>query len=136
MELTRSIYQEDLRFHYRMQLALSIYQQLSCLQYHDFDYDHRLVIVDICAPCTKFARYVKQTAIYTKMPVNLNYLKQPDISELFVNTFLEKLKNLDLSSTIPVMNDYLISSINFATEETLPMREKHDYTSHSMIISY
>ena len=54
----------------------------------------------------------------------MNYLKQPDISEQFVNTTLENLENLDLNSINSVMNDRLISSISSATEETLPVREK------------
>ena len=33
---------------------------------YDFDSDHRLVIADICTPCTKVARYVKRAAISTK----------------------------------------------------------------------
>ena len=70
------------------------------------------------------ARYVKGAAISIKKHVNLNYLKQPDISERFVNTNLEKLENLDLNSTDSIMNDCLISCINSATEETLPVREK------------
>ena len=82
------------------------------------------IIADICSPCTEVTRYVKRAAISTKKHVYLNYLKQPDISERFVNTTLEKLENLDLNSTNSVMNDRLISSINSATEETLPVREK------------
>ena len=58
------------------------------------------------------------------MHVNLNYLKQPDISERFVNTTLEKLENLDLNSTNSVMNDPLTSSRNSATEERLPVRKE------------
>ena len=90
---------------------------------YDFDSDYRLVIVDICSPCTKVARYVKRGAISTKKHVNLNCLKQPNISEWFVNTTLEKLENLDVNSANSVMNGRLISSINSATEETLPVRE-------------
>ena len=52
---------------------------------------------------------------------NLNSLKQPDISERLVNTIREKLENIDLNS---VKNEYLISFINSATEETIPMQEK------------
>ena len=59
-----------------------------------------------------------------KKHVNLNYLKQPDISVRFINTTLEKLENLNLNSINSVMNDCLISSINSATEETLLMLEK------------
>ena len=66
-------------------------------------------------------RYVKRAAISTEKHINLNYLKQPDISKRFVNTTLKKLENLDLNS---VINDRLISSINSATEETLSMWEK------------
>ena len=88
----------------------------------------------ICTSCTKVARYVKRAVISTKNLVNLNYLKQHDISERLVNTALEKLENLDLNSTDSVVNDHLISSINSATEETLPMREKN--TIHDMMISY
>ena len=88
---------------------------------YDFDSNHRLGIAESCTPCTKVARYVKRAAISTKEHVKLNYLKQPDISERFVNTTLEKLEK---NSTISVMNDSLIYSINSATEETLPMREK------------
>ena len=32
------------------------------------------------------------------------------------------------------MNDRLISSINSATEETLPMQQYNDCTSHDMVI--
>ena len=70
------------------------------------------------------ARYVKRAAMSAKKHVNLNYLKQSDISEWFANTTLEKLGDLDLNSTNSVINDCLISSINSATEETLPMQEK------------
>ena len=73
---------------------------------------------------------MKRAAISTKKHVKLNYLKQPDISERFVNTTLEKLENLDLNSTNSVRNDRLISSINSATEDTLPVREKTCCTSH------
>ena len=45
------------------------------------------------------ARYEKRAALSTKKHVNLNHLKQPNISERFVNTILEKLENLDLNST-------------------------------------
>ena len=90
-----------------------------------FDSDHRLVIADICTPCTKEARYVKRAAISTKRHVNLNCcLKRPDISKGFVNATLEKLENIDLNFTNSVMNDHLVSSIKFATEETLLMRGK------------
>ena len=50
---------------------------------------------------------------------NLNGLKQPDISERFVNTTCEKLEHIDLNS---VKNEYLIFFINSATEETIPMQ--------------
>ena len=33
---------------------------------YDFDPDHHLVTADICIPCTKVARYVKQAAISMK----------------------------------------------------------------------
>ena len=89
-----------------------------------YDSDYRLVIADICTPCTKVARYVKQAVISTKKYVNASYVIQPDISERFVNATFEKLENLDLNFTNSVMNDHLISSINSATEETLPIREK------------
>ena len=82
------------------------------------------------------ARYVKWEAISTKKNGDLNYLKQPDISERFVNTTLEKLKKPDLNSTNSVMNDRLISSINSAIEETLPCEKKHNCTSNAMMISY
>ena len=90
----------------------------------DFDFDHQLVIADVCTLCTKVARYVKWAAISAKEHINLNYVKQPAISEWFVNTTLKKLENLNPNSTNSVMNDRLISSINSATEETLPLREK------------
>ena len=51
----------------------------------------------------------------------MNGLKQPDISERFVNTTCEKLEHIDLNS---VKNEYLIFFINSATEETIPMQEK------------
>ena len=63
---------------------------------YDFDSDHRLVIADICTPCTKVTRHVKRAAVSTKNHVNLNCLKQPNISQRFVNTTLEKLENLNL----------------------------------------
>ena len=47
--------------------------------------------------CTALARYMKWTAISTKKHVDLNCLKQPDISEKFVNTNLKKLKKLNLT---------------------------------------
>ena len=58
-----------------------------------------LVVADIFTPCTKEARYVKRGAMTTKKHVNLNCIKQPDISEQFVNAIIEKLENLDLNST-------------------------------------
>ena len=90
---------------------------------YDFDFDHRLVIADICTPCTKVARYVKWTAISTNKHVNWNYLKQLKQSERLVNTTLKMLENLDLNSTNSVTNNCLISSINSTTEETLPLWE-------------
>ena len=33
---------------------------------YDFDSDHHLVTADICIPCTKVARYVKQAALSMK----------------------------------------------------------------------
>ena len=125
---------------YNFILACSWLRQYvnSCRVYniYDFDFHHRLIIADICTPCTKAARYVKRAAISTKYHVTLNYLKQPDISERFVSTTLEKLENLYLNSTNSVINDCLISSINPATEDTLSVREKNDCTSHGTIISY
>ena len=82
-----------------------------------FDSDHRLVLADICTPCSKMARYVKRAAVFTKKHVNLNYLKQHDISERFVNTTLEKLENLDLNSINSVINDRFISSITYAKKQ-------------------
>ena len=64
---------------------------------YDFDLDNHLVMVDICTPCTKVARYVKWGATSTKNYVGLNCVKQPDIIERFVNTTIEKLENLDLT---------------------------------------
>ena len=64
---------------------------------YDFDSDHGLVIADICTPCTKVARCVKWAAISNKKHVNLNCLKQLDISERFINTTLEKLEKLDIN---------------------------------------
>ena len=98
----------------------------NCRVYNSYGFDshHRLVLANICTSCTNVARYVKQAAISMKNHVNFNCLKQPDISERFVNTILEKLENLDLNSTNYVMNDRLISSINSATEYTISMQEK------------
>ena len=79
---------------------------------NDFDSYHRLVIADICTPCTKVVRYMRRAAC-----VNFNCLKQSD-------TTLEKLENFDLNSTNSVMNNRIISYINSTTEETLPMRAK------------
>ena len=85
-----------------MQLASPLCLNVSnCGVYniYDFDSNHRLVIADIYTICNKVARYEKRAALSTKKHVNLNYLKQPNISERFVNTILEKLENLDLNST-------------------------------------
>ena len=60
-----------------------------------------------------------------KTYVNLNHLKQSDISEWFANTTLEKLGDLDLNSTNSVINDCLISSINSATEENITNARKN-----------
>ena len=73
---------------------------------------------------------MKWAAVSTKNNVNLNCLKQCDISEQFVNTILEKLENLDLNSTNS--NEWLHNFMyNAATKETLPMQEKQDCTSHA-----
>ena len=79
-----------------MQLASPYVSNCRVYNSYDFDSDHRLVIADICTPCTKLARYVKQAGTSTKKHVNLNYLKQTDISERFINTTTEKLEHLDL----------------------------------------
>ena len=79
-----------------MQLASPYVSNCRVYNSYDFDSDHRLVIADICTPCTKLARYVRQAGTSTKKHVNLNYLKQPDISERFINTTTEKLEHLDL----------------------------------------
>ena len=81
---------------------------------YDFDSNHCIVVADICTP-------------WTKVPI---YVKKLDISERFVNTTLEKLENLHLNSTNSVMNDFLISAMDSATKETLPVQENqswHDY---------
>ena len=124
MTITRSSYQESLLRKFILAYSWLCQYVSNCRVYnsYDFDFNHQLVITDICTPCTKVARYVKWAAISTKKHVNLNYLKQPDISERFVNTTFEKLENLDLNSTNSVVNDHTISFINSATEETLPMR--------------
>ena len=90
---------------------------------YDFDFDHRLVIPDICTPCTEVARYGKWAAIFTNKHVNLNYLKQLKQSEWLVNTTHEMLENPDLNVTNSVTKNHLISSINSTTEETLPLWE-------------
>ena len=56
------------------------------------------------------------------MHVNLDFFRKPGVSKRFVNTTLEKLKNLELNSNNSVMKYCFISSINPATEET--MQEK------------
>ena len=56
------------------------------------------------------------------MHVNLDFFRKPAVSKRFVNTTLEKLKNLELNSNNSVMKYCFISSINPATEET--MQEK------------
>ena len=82
-----------------MQLTCQYVSNCCVYNSYHFDSDHHLFIADICTPCTTVARYVKQAAISTKKHVNLNCLKQPDISERFVNTTLETLESLDLNST-------------------------------------
>ena len=69
-----------------------------------------------------------------KKHIKLNYLKQPDISERFINTTLEKSENFDPKCTNFVINDRLISDINSATEETLPCEKKLDYISCGIMI--
>ena len=82
---------------------------------YDFDSNHCIVVADICTP-------------WTKVPI---YVKKLDISERFVNTTLEKLENLHLNSTNSVMNDFLISSMDSATKETLPVQENQSWQFQS-----
>jgi len=51
-------------------------------------------------------------------------LKQGEINESFINTTVEKLRNVDQNCTNSVINEHLISSIKSSAEETLPIKEK------------
>ena len=90
----------------------------------DFDSDHRLVIADLCTPCTKVARYKKQHLIPNKKHLNLNLLKDPDVQQNFLENAVIKLESIDLKCNNTMINEQFTTSINKSAEQTLPVLEK------------
>ena len=91
---------------------------------YDFDSDHRLVIADLCTPCTKVACYKKQHLITNKKHLNLNSLKDPDVQQNFLETAVNKLESIDLQCNNTMINEQFTTSINKSAEQTLPVLEK------------